>query len=47
MSHMRRIQKLGQIKTQAAQEKADIIVETARQQALAERQLNEYIGTYN
>ena len=41
---MTRVSKLNSIKAQAAEEKAQIIVETARKQALAERQLNEYIA---
>lgn len=43
-AHMTRVTKVNKIKAKAAEEKAEIIVETARKQALAERQLNEYIA---
>ena len=44
MSHMYRSAKLNEVKSKAEAEKSAIIVETARRQALAERQLNEYIA---
>jgi CHASE domain len=43
-TQMARDDKVNAIKSEAAREKAEIIVKTARQQALAERQLNEYIA---
>lgn len=39
-----RVSKMNAIRAQANQEKADIILQTARQQALAERELNDYIA---
>ena len=44
LAHMNRVQKLNAIRNQAAHEKAQIFVDTAKKQALAERQLNEYIA---
>lgn len=43
-NHMTRVGKMNAIKAQAAREKAEILVDNARQQALVERQLNEYIA---
>ena len=43
-SHMHRTGKMNEVKSRAEAEKSAIIVETAKRQALAERQLNEYIA---
>jgi signal transduction histidine kinase/CheY-like chemotaxis protein len=43
-THMGRLKSMNEIKRQAETDKAGIVVETARRQALAERQLNEYIA---
>jgi hypothetical protein len=43
-SHFGRVNNLVKLKAQNAAEKAAIILETARRQAIAERQLNDYIA---
>jgi CHASE domain len=43
-AHMNRMNKINKMRSDAATEKAALIVETARKQATMERQLNEYIA---
>jgi type II secretory pathway component PulJ len=43
-AHTNRMHKLNELKSRADAEKAALLVETARQQAAMERQLNEYIA---
>eukprot|EP00980_Cylindrotheca_fusiformis_P016025 scaffold4715_cov115-Cylindrotheca_fusiformis.AAC.9 len=42
--HMTRVANIKKIEAQAAREKADLIVKSAKHQAVTERQLNEYIA---
>jgi hypothetical protein len=43
-AHTNRMHKLNKLKSRADAEKAALLIETARQQAGIERQLNEYIA---